>query len=49
MSSIGFSDNQKAGDMLGEVYEYFLDQFAKEAVQSVKDLSGCAYLIVVKC
>ena len=28
ISTIGFSDNQKAGDMLGEVYEYFLGQFA---------------------
>ena len=30
ISTIGFSDNQKAGDMLGEVYEYFLGQFADE-------------------
>ncbi len=28
ISTIGFSDSQKAGDMLGEVYEYFLGQFA---------------------
>ena len=28
ISTIGFSDDQKAGDMLGEVYEYFLGQFA---------------------
>ena len=28
ISTIGFSDNQKAGDVLGEVYEYFLGQFA---------------------
>ena len=28
ISTIGFSDNQKAEDMLGEVYEYFLGQFA---------------------
>ena len=28
ISTIGFSDNQKPGDMLGEVYEYFLGQFA---------------------
>ena len=28
ISTIGFSDSQKAGDILGEVYEYFLGQFA---------------------
>ena len=28
ISTIGFSDEQNAGDMLGEVYEYFLGQFA---------------------
>ena len=28
ISTIGFSEDQKAGDMLGEVYEYFLGQFA---------------------
>ena len=28
ISSIGFSDDQSSGDMLGEVYEYFLGQFA---------------------
>ena len=28
ISTIGFSDDQKAGDILGEVYEYFLGQFA---------------------
>jgi type I restriction enzyme M protein len=28
ISKIGFTDEQKASDMLGEVYEYFLGQFA---------------------
>ena len=28
ISTIGFSDDQNSGDMLGEVYEYFLGQFA---------------------
>ena len=28
ISKIGFSDDQNSGDMLGEVYEYFLGQFA---------------------
>tara|TARA_Y100000590_G_scaffold335537_1_gene381942 strand:+ start:123 stop:1682 length:1560 start_codon:yes stop_codon:yes gene_type:complete len=28
ISTIGFSGEQKAGDILGEVYEYFLGQFA---------------------
>ncbi len=28
ISTIGFTDEQNAGDMLGEVYEYFLGQFA---------------------
>tara|TARA_B100001057_G_scaffold499736_1_gene611523 strand:+ start:2633 stop:4180 length:1548 start_codon:yes stop_codon:yes gene_type:complete len=28
ISTIGFSDDQSSGDMLGEVYEYFLGQFA---------------------
>ena len=28
ISTIGFTDNTKAGDLLGEVYEYFLGQFA---------------------
>ena len=28
ISTIGFSDEQKASDLLGEVYEYFLGQFA---------------------
>ncbi len=28
ISTIGFSDELKAGDLLGEVYEYFLGQFA---------------------
>jgi type I restriction enzyme M protein len=28
ISTIGFSDEQNSGDMLGEVYEYFLGQFA---------------------
>ena len=28
ISTIGFSKDQQAGDMLGEVYEYFLGQFA---------------------
>ena len=28
ISTIGFSDDQKAGDLLGEIYEYFLGQFA---------------------
>ena len=29
ISKIGFTDEQKASDLLGEVYEYFLGQFAK--------------------
>ncbi|MDA7444884.1 type I restriction-modification system subunit M, partial [Candidatus Pelagibacter ubique] len=29
ISKIGFTDEQKANDLLGEVYEYFLGQFAK--------------------
>tara|TARA_B100000787_G_C16194215_1_gene299587 strand:- start:2037 stop:3599 length:1563 start_codon:yes stop_codon:yes gene_type:complete len=28
ISTIGFSDEQNAGDILGEIYEYFLGQFA---------------------
>ena len=28
VSTIGFSDEQNSGDLLGEVYEYFLGQFA---------------------
>ena len=28
ISTIGFSEDQNSGDMLGEVYEYFLGQFA---------------------
>jgi type I restriction enzyme M protein len=28
ISTIGFSDEQNAGDILGESYEYFLGQFA---------------------
>jgi len=28
ISTIGFADDQRAGDVLGEVYEYFLGQFA---------------------
>lgn len=28
ISTIGFTDSQKASDLLGEVYEYFLGQFA---------------------
>ncbi len=28
ISTIGFTDEQNSGDMLGEVYEYFLGQFA---------------------
>ena len=28
ISKIGFTDEQKASDLLGEVYEYFLGQFA---------------------
>ena len=28
ISTIGFSDEQNSGDLLGEVYEYFLGQFA---------------------
>ena len=28
ISTIGFTEEQNAGDMLGEVYEYFLGQFA---------------------
>jgi len=28
ISTLGFSDNQKAADILGEVYEYFLGKFA---------------------
>ena len=28
ISTIGFTDDQKAGDMLGEIYEYFLGEFA---------------------
>ena len=28
ISTIGFGDNQRSGDVLGEVYEYFLGQFA---------------------
>ena len=28
ISTIGFADDQRSGDVLGEVYEYFLGQFA---------------------
>ena len=39
ISTIGFTEEQNAGDMLGEVYEYFLGQFAsaegKKVVSSI--------------
>ena len=43
ISTIGFSDNQKAGDMLGEVYEYFLGNLhlQKEKRRSVLHPKHC--------
>ena len=38
ISTIGFADDQRSGDVLGEVYEYFLGQFA-----SAEGKKGCQF------